>query len=537
MSRLTSLVVLGFVVGGGACGAGQAKRAEYGAFMDIQQIAETQLHGPGADDVTYTDVSGGVTAQVSNRRIVASASYRLSYRIPELGEIDKSFAQDGVMRLQANVIDKWLTIETGGIVTRSRIDPSGAAPATNIGNPKNLTQTYSAFFQPNLAHQIGELGLSASYRYAYTQNESGQTNTGSTGPPTDRFDSSVAQQATLAMAMQQGALPFDWQLSGEYRHENTTNLAQHFRAISVIGEIKQQLGQSRVALVASGGYEKTRTSQRKALIDPLTGFPVLGKGGKFVVDPASPRTLTYDMAGLIGDAGIIWRPSRRTRLEARAGYRYGGLSITGLIEMRPSERTGLTFIVTDKIESFGQGVSGGIAASTPDLNLGQSADPTSSYQDCLFGKAVGSGRCIGGALGQASASSYRERAANLIYSRQFRYWALSGSLGYSRRTYIDDPTSPVSLAGVVDQSFFGNLSFGRRLTQTSGVSFSLSGNYFMNGQIGASDVMAGSFSTNYNRSFGRGIQMQASVAVDGTKQENIPADISGRAQLGLQYKF
>jgi hypothetical protein len=59
----------------------------------------------------------------------------------------------------------------------------------------------------------------------------------------------------------------------------------------------------------------------------------------------------------------------------------------------------------------------------------------------------------------------------------------------------------------------------------------------MNGQIGASDVMAGSFSTNYNRSFGRGIQMQASVAVDGTKQENIPADISGRAQLGLQYKF
>ena len=233
MSRVTSRVVLGVFVGGAVCGAAQAKRAEYGAFMDIQQIAETQLHGPGADDVTYTDVSGGVTAQVSNRRIVASASYRLSYRIPELGEIDKSFAQDGVMRLQANVIDKWLTMETGGIVTRSRVDPSGAAPATNIGNPKNLTQTYSAFFQPNLAHQIGELGLSASYRYAYTQNESGQTNTGSTGPPTDRFDSSIAQQATLAMAMQQGALPFDWQLSGEYRHENTTNLAQHFRAVSV----------------------------------------------------------------------------------------------------------------------------------------------------------------------------------------------------------------------------------------------------------------------------------------------------------------
>jgi hypothetical protein len=537
MSSATSRIVLGLFAGGASFCAAYAERPQYGAFMDIQQIAEAQLHGPGADDVTYTEISGNIVAQISNRRILATGTYRLGYRIPELGDTDKSVTQDGVARLQANVIDEWLTLDTGAIVTRSRVDPSGAAPATNVGNPKNLTQTYSAFFQPSLAHGIGDLGVSAVYRYAYTQNESGQTNTGSLGPPTDRFDSSVSQQAALALAMQSGALPFDWKLSGEYQHENTTSLAQHLRALTVTGEIKLPLGASRVALVASGGYERTRTTQRKALIDPLTGFPVLGKGGKFVVDPASPRILTYEMDGLIGDAGIIWRPSRRTRVEARAGYRYGGLSVTGLVELQPSARSGLTFILTDQVQTFGSGVSGGLAGSAPDFDLDQSNDPTTSYQECLFGKQAGSGKCIGGALGQASARSYRERAANLIFSRSMRTWTLGGSFGYSRRTYFDDPTLAVSLAGVVDQSIFGNLSIGKRLTRTSGVSFSFSGNYFMNGQVGALDVMSGSFSTNYNRSFGRGIQMQATIAVDGTKQENTTADVSGRAQLGLQYKF
>ncbi|ATE64062.1 hypothetical protein [Rhizorhabdus dicambivorans] len=537
MSSARSRIIVGLFAGGAACGAAHADRPQYGAFLNIQQIAEAQLHGPGADDVTYTEVSGNLFAQISNRRIVATGTYRLGYRIPEIGDADKSVTQDGVMRLQANVIDEWLTVDAGAIITRSRVDPSGSAPATNVGNPKNLTQTYSTFFQPSLFHRIGDLGVQASYRYAYTQNEIGQTDTGSFGPPTDRFDSSVSQQASLALAMQSGDLPFDWKLSGQYQHENTTNLAQHLRAASVTGEIKLPIASSRVALVASGGYERTRTTQRKALVDPITGFPVLGKGGKFVVDPASPRVLTYEMDGLIGDAGIIWRPSRRTRVEARAGYRYGGLSMTGLIELQPSARSGLTFILTDQVQTFGSGVSGGLAGSTPDLDLGQSNDPSSSYQECLFGKQAGNGKCIGGALGNASARSYRERAANLIFTRRMRTWTFGGSLGYSRRTYFDDPTSPVSLAGVVDQSFFGNLSIGQRLTRTSSASFSFSGNYFMNGQVGASDVMSGSFSTNYIRSFGRGIQMQATVAVDGTKQENATADVSGRAQLGLQYKF
>jgi len=535
MSSATSRALVGLFAGAAVCGTAHADRPRIGAFLDLQQIAEAQLHGQGSDDVTYTEVGGNLFAQISNRRIVATGTYRLSYRIPEMGELDKSVSQDGVMRLQANVIDEWLTMEAGGIVTRSRVDPSGAAPQFNIGNPKNLTQTYSAFLQPSIAHRIGGVAVALSYRYAYTKNESSQ-GTFSTGPTTNRFDSSKSQLASLSLGMDPGDLPFGWKLSSDYRHENTTNLAQHFRAINAIGEIKIPLAGAPVALVASAGYERTRTSEREALIDPLTGLPVLGKGGRFVVDPASPRVLTYDMEGLIADAGIIWRPSRRTRLEARAGRRYGGLSATALVEMRPSERTGLTFVLSDRIESFGQGVSGGLAGLSPSIDLSQ-IDPSSSYQDCLFGRVGGSGSCIGGALGQASASVYRERAANIVFTRGMREWTFGGSVGYSRRTYFDDPNSLVSLAGVVDQSIFGNLSVNRRLSRVSGVSFSFAGNLFKNGQLGASDVLSGSVTTNYYRTFGRGIQMQATVAMDASKQDGITADVSGRAQLGLQYRF
>ena len=134
------------------------------------------------------------------------------------------------------------------------------------------------------------------------------------GPPLDRFDSSKSQEANLSLGMQQSALPFDWTLGAQYRRENTSNLSQHFRAFKVTGEIKQPIADT-VAVVASGGFERTETSEREALIDPLTGFPVLGKGGRFVVDPASARVLTYDMSrreampALSGRSPPMTRPS------------------------------------------------------------------------------------------------------------------------------------------------------------------------------------------------------------------------------------
>jgi hypothetical protein len=534
MTKATARALLTLLAGGGMGSAAHADRPQFGAFMNVDQIGEVQFSGTG-DDVTYTEVSGNLTAQIKNRRIVASGSYRLSYRIPEYGKVDKTLNQDGVMRLQANVIEEWVTADAGVIITRARVAPGGAAPQTNSANAKNLTQTYSTFFQPTIAHHFGDLGFSGTYRYAYTKNEGTQQGLGA-DPLNNRFDSSVDQQVTATAGMHRGELPFDWTATLEYSAENATDLAKHTRSLTATDEVVQPLTDA-VALVASGGYEHIKISQRRPLVNPFTGTPIRDSNGRFIVDPTSPRLLTYDMKGMIGDAGIIWKPSRRTRLEARAGHRYGGLTVTGLFEWKPSDRSGMTFQVTDRIETYGQGVSGGLAASPVQLDLSQSSDPTDSYQNCLFGKGAGTGRCIGGSLGQASASNYRERAASIIFNHRMRRWTFSASAGYSRRSYIDTPGTVFSLDGVVDQLFFGELSMGGILTRQSGVSFSFRANYFKNGQVGVSDVQSGSFSANYYRSFGRGIRLRADFSVDASKQDGITADVSGRAQLGLQYKF
>jgi hypothetical protein len=50
-------------------------------------------------------------------------------------------------------------------------------------------------------------------------------------------------------------------------------------------------------------------------------------------------------------------------------------------------------------------------------------------------------------------------------------------------------------------------------------------------------VVSGLISASYYRTFGRGIRAQARLSVDASKQDGVTADVSGLAQLGIQYQF
>jgi len=535
MNARTARSWLALILGAGPCGIAHAERPEFAVSAEVQQFVEDQLSGDSGDDAIYTEVAGTASARFSNRRLQMAGTYRLAYRIGEWGDVDENVAQDGLLRMEAKLVDEWLTLDAGAISTRSRVDPAGPAPQFNGANAKNLAQTYSIYVQPALAHHVGDLDFAASYLQSYTTNDSKDAVLSGTALA-NRFESARNQEAQLIIGMERGELPFDWKVTSQYRRENATALAQHLRSKSVIGEITIPLTGS-LAYVGSAGYESTTTSQRSALVDPGTGLPVTTRNGRFIADPASPRFLTYDVAGLIADAGVVWRPSRRTRAEIRAGRRYGDLSVTALIQMRPSERTGLTLAVTDRIQSFAQDVSSALSDAPTNLDLDSSVDPGRAFQHCLFGKTAGEGRCLGGALGQASGNTYRERAASLLFVHRMRRWNLATTLGYSHRTYIDVPGTLFSLDGVVDQSFYGSLEIAGRLNSKSGVSFSFNGNMFKNGQAGTSDVVSGLFSTSYYRTFGRGLRAQARFSVDASKEDGDTADVEGRAQLGVRYDF
>ena len=94
------------------------------------------------------------------------------------------------------------------------------------------------------------------------------------------------------------------------------------------------------AVTAGVGYERIRSSQRDLLRDG-TGTPVI-VGGRPVADPNAPRLLTYDVDGMIYDGGVIWRPSPRTELQARAGRRYGSTTVVGSFSHRFNQDYGVS---------------------------------------------------------------------------------------------------------------------------------------------------------------------------------------------------
>ncbi len=104
-------------------------------------------------------------------------------------------------------------------------------------------------------------------------------------------------------------------------------LDQRFEGKFGRGDVVLPVGRG-VAVAAGVGYEKIEVSQRDPLLD-AAAMPVLDSNGRFVTDPASPRRIAYNTDGIFWDAGVLWRPSRRTSLEARVGRRYGSMTYTG----------------------------------------------------------------------------------------------------------------------------------------------------------------------------------------------------------------
>lgn len=533
MSRFAARILLGFgLLGTGLSSPAWAQRLELVPFADIRQTGIATLKGDRDDSVTYTELSTGLAARTNTRRIVASLGYVFSYRIAEAGRNEKSSQHNGEGRVQIELIKNMLTIEGGGLATQSRVDAGGASQQfANVSN-NNLTQTYSGYIQPVTRHHVGDLDLTASYRFGYVKNEGRSPN--ALGVPTDRFDSSTNQTGLLQAGMGIGALPFEWTLSGQYQREDASALDQKFLSYTATLQVKVPIADT-VAFVASSGYETNRQSTAQELIDPLTGVPVIDSSGRFVADPTKPRVLTYDQEGLIGDAGVIWRPSRRTRLEARVGRRYGGLTYSGLLEMQPDEQTTLNVIVSDRLNSFGRSVTNGLASAPVQLDFNNN-DPQTAYQTCLFG-VRGNGTCLGGALGQAAATSYRDRSLTAIYTHRLKRLSISLGGGYTRRTYIDDPNSLFSLDGVVDQLFYMQGSGTLAMSRDAGLSFAFSANWFKNGQVGVGDVISYSVNTTYYRLLFRNLRAEASLGLESSKQDGSTADMSGRAQLGVHYDF
>lgn len=508
-------------------------RVDVSPYLEVGAILSADLKN-GGDVLTYSTLAAGVDANISSRRAELAASIRYERRFGLSDNLSDQDVISGLVRGRYELA-RGLNLEAGGLASRTRVDGAGAAPGIVVGDQSNVANVYSVYAGPTLTQKVAGLDVGAGYRFGYTKVDVESAAVLVPGvQASDIFDESTNHAAWASVGQRPGrGLPFGWQLSGGWEREDASQLDQRYDGKYARADVTVPIGPT-FALLGGVGYEDIEISQRDVLRD-AGGNAVRDAGGRFVTDPASPRQLSFDVDGLIWDAGVMWQPSRRTSVTAKVGRRYGDMNYTGSLTYRPNHATLLQVGVYDGISSFGRSLSGGLAALPTQFEV--SRNPIDgSVGTCAFG-AQGSG-CLNPALGNATTAQFRNRGVQALLSRQSDGWNLGFGGGYDRRRLLAPIGSTLGgLNGVTDENYYAFLSVARQLDRTSDLSATAFYNYFDNGAAGASDATSLGGSVTYSKRFWRGLTGTASAAINSFDQDGVNSQLIGSALLGMRYSF
>nr|WP_244654835.1 hypothetical protein [Sphingomonas sp. CFBP 13733] len=524
-----------------ASGSGQGtRRVVVRPYIEATQILDADLSG--GDVLTYTSLAAGVDAAVSTARINGQVSYRYERRFAYDDDIGDTDIHSGLARVEAQ-LTRNLSLEAGGIATRSRSDIRGAAPGVLVGNVSNIAQVYAVYGGPNFAAQAGDVAVNANYRLGYTKVETPTFGTAATGGQRlDYYDDSIGHTATASAGFRPGTLlPVGLTASAGFDRETAGQLSQRYQGYFGRGDAVLPVSPY-VALTAGLGYERIETSQKDALVD-AAGVPVLDRDGRFRTAPGSPRRIAYRTDGLYYDAGVIWRPNRRTSVEARIGERYGSLSFTGTATYQASKDVGVAVNVYDGVQTFGRQLRTGLA-NLPTSFLAPNQGFAQQFNGCVFG-ATGAapGGCLDDVFQSISTSSYRARGIDAVLVATRGRTTFGGGIGYANRRLFAPRGAPgLVVTGLEDESYYGQLYFARSLSSVSGISATAFVNYF-DSQLGGGFVTAGDGGVwsygatgTYYRNFGR-LGTTASLGLYSFKVGDFDSDWSAQALLGARYQF
>ncbi|HEX8302491.1 hypothetical protein [Sphingomonas sp.] len=533
MTRLI-FVTLSIACTAGIASPASAQRTRVSPYIEASQVVAADLNG--GDVLTYSTVAVGVDASVHTRRIEVQGSYKYERRFDYQKPLSKDDMHSGLVRAKA-ALAPGFSIEAGGIATRTRSDNRGDALLTSQGNTRNSAQVYSAYVGPNLASRIGPLFANAAYRFGYTKVEApGATGVAPGQPRLDAYDDSTVHVATASLGVKSGTvLPIGVTASASYTREDAGQLDQRYEG--KFGRVDAVLPIARGFAIGGGiGYEKIQIRQRDAVRDAANN-PVVDANGRFVTNPASPRRLAYNIDGMFWDAGVIWKPSRRTFLEARVGRRYNSMSYTGSLSFQPSPGSGAQIGVYDSVQTFGQQLNGSLSALP--TSFVTTTDPFGNqYGGCVYG-TVGSaaGGCLNNVFSSAATSAYRSRGATAVAVSRIGRSRVGMGFGYARRDFIAPTGTPgFTVNGVSDQSLYGNVFASTEMGRNGSLSGSAFGSYATTDIPGNDGVIGWGANTAYTHRFGP-LGATLSAGVFGFENQSNGSSAAAQALLGLRYGF
>ncbi|TPG43114.1 hypothetical protein EAH79_04670 [Sphingomonas koreensis] len=503
-------------------------------YIELGQIVTADLTN---DDVlTYSEVAAGVDAGISTRNSEAQVSYRYERDIAWSKHDHDSDYHEGLARAAVGVAPG-VSLEGGALATRSRADIRGGAPAVLSGNVDNVSQVYAVYAGPTIGTHVGPVGISASYRYGYTKVEDPSFTPLDPGQPRlNNFDSAHSNVLQGSLSIKSGdVLPVGVTVSGGWDREDAHQLDQRYDGKFARGDVVLPVSRT-LALEAGVGYEKIEISQRDPVVD-AGGAPVVDNNGRFITDKSSPRRIAYRTDGLIYDAGVLWKPSPRTQLEAHVGHRYGSTSYAGNFNWAVSESLGAQVVVYDEVDTFARQLRNGIDNLPTSFVTGNGVFGN-RFNGCTFGTSgAAAGGCLNNVFQSISSSGYRARGIDAVIVASRGPVRSGFGVGYAQRHfYAPSGNTDFTISGVDDESYYAQYFLSRALDSRSSIEGDLYADYYDSGIPGAGHTFGTGATGSYNRSFGR-IQTVASLGLFAYDADAADKNISAQALISARYQF
>lgn len=517
--------------GAGAAGTQRSNRVVQ-PYIEVGQVLSAEL-SPGDDVLTFTTIAVGVDINVQGRNSGAAVSLRYERNIGYGNDSVDTDTISGVARGTLALIPNTLSLEAGGLAARTRVDAGGGTTTNPLVREDAESRFYSLYAGPSLNTRVGEVAVQGVARVGYNRFENDAVLTNAQGQPVDVFDDSVTYMGQLRAGSRPGELlPVGVAVTAGGFQEDISNLDQRVRDLFVRGDVTVPVSPT-LALVGGVGYENVEISSRDALRD-ANGNPVIGSDGRFVTDPASPRILAFDVDGLLWDVGVMWRPSSRTSLEARAGERYDSTTYYGTFTYTPNQRSAFALSVYDGVTGFGGLLNNSLAGLDSDFQAIRNP-VTGDFGGLVNGTE---GQSIIGGLGSVRSAAFRGRGVRASYQRIMGRTTAALGAGYDRRTFIAAPgTALAQLDGLTDESYYVIGGLTRQIGQNANLTTNAYVNWFDSAAPNG-DVTAVGGSAAYNQSLTRRLTARAAVALDYFDSEFTAEDFAfATALVGLRYDF
>ena len=513
-----------------------SSRSEIAPYIEAAQVVTAQLE-PGDDVVTYTRLAAGVDASLGARYSEGSVSLRYERRIGYSDEVSDADTLSGIARAAVALAGPNVTLEAGGLASRTRVEGSGAVTQGDFGARDDATsQIYSVYAGPSVQTQVGVAEVTGAYRVGYTRAEAPDAVVLAPGQqPVDIFDEAVTHNAAIrAGVAPDTVLPVGVGVGAGWNRQDVSNLDQRIDDKYVRADVTVPVSPN-VALVGGVGYEDVEISSRDVLRD-ADGDPVRGTDGRFVTDESGPRQIAYQTDGLIWDVGVMWRPSDRTSLLAAVGRRYGSTTYYGTLSYAPNQRSSLNVSVYDNLNSFGGQVVGVLDDLGTDFDAFR--NPISGdLGGCVIGAGEGN-NCALAQLGSIRSAVYRSRGVSASYGLDLGRTQAGFGVGYDRRRFIGaQGTVLAALDGIVDESYWLAAYASRRLDRLSQLSLGASATVFDSGVDASADALGYSLQAAYNRNFLAGLSGTAAIGLDGITRDSLPDYQAASALVGVRYTF